>query len=812
MKYIHNRNQFKNLERINEVLMDSENLEADFTNSLLGGTLNRLLGWIRSNAANPMPKLAKELDRLLAKLAMENIQLKAGNGDEEKGKDKINEVKKFYILNQINISIQYIMQKNYDLAIQHMVDKDQLKDVIGEDKANKLLDGVEKLKALGEGKKDQKTLPQSTSKGEEGIQKIKNNIEKSYVNIVKSNVWLSKDENKINTNYSKYKVGDEVFYITNKKDVQLSKVVSLDGLEPGKIQIKTFKGKQFAADFNRLFKGLNDVNINLIFDIDREINLENIKNRYRKLQKSSHPDLSGSDEVSKIINQIYDQILPIIVKNYIINNIKPKINDLQGLCLKCGVSTDKFGEINSTIEQILSRSGRQIFDQNDNYNNVINLLNEIAKDCTCEPNKKLDETINYLKESFELLSEKNETDEYIISLDKKEFEELVKEADKRVKEKKSQIKITEEEFNKMDDELKKAVETKQLIRDRKGKQGINGENAKALMKILNKAKNAMLHTKPYKEIRKKQKRWFDPLTTDETGRAVNRKYYNTWVKEVNEILVYYKNMVDPMVLTLVSDSLDKENIANDYVNLNKEFLGISKPKNGEPRGGGGKRTTDPNPPKHDMGTTDKEVGYVGVPSIEVNTLYSKISFVAQIVTYQGDKINITAIVTASKKRQGYFNFKFIKDFNIGWVKSYVSGKKVLDTPVEPNPAKNNNSDLETKKFGDSNDYDKVYYAQIDLPKNSSIKKGDTFEVRAVDFTDIVQNRLNQSGTEIEDKNIKVEEGRWTFNILGVLVGNSDKNTESIKYSEEQVSADTNGKDKIVPKSVFYEINDIVKGK
>ena len=96
------------------------------------------------------------------------------------------------------------------------------------------------------------------------------------------------------------------------------------------------------------------------------------------------------------------------------------------------------------------------------------------------------------------------------------------------------------------------------------------------MNLLTKVKDSLLHTKTYDEIRKNQKRYYDKI---EGGRAVNRKGYQTWTGKVNGILAFYKDKLPMKTITLISDSLDKTAMGNDYVTLNKQFLGIEERPN-----------------------------------------------------------------------------------------------------------------------------------------------------------------------------------------------------------------------------------------
>jgi len=68
MRYIYNRDQFK----INEQLFDSDNMNVEFGDTLLGGTLHRLLGIGRSALSNvQIQNYVNKLDRVLASMVVQ---------------------------------------------------------------------------------------------------------------------------------------------------------------------------------------------------------------------------------------------------------------------------------------------------------------------------------------------------------------------------------------------------------------------------------------------------------------------------------------------------------------------------------------------------------------------------------------------------------------------------------------------------------------------------------------------------------------------------------------------------------------------
>ena len=80
MKYIYERNEYQ---KLNEIV-DSDKLEVEFGDTLIGGTLHRLLGVGRSALKNvEIEQYAKKLDRILAGMVVEPSLSEINQGKEE---------------------------------------------------------------------------------------------------------------------------------------------------------------------------------------------------------------------------------------------------------------------------------------------------------------------------------------------------------------------------------------------------------------------------------------------------------------------------------------------------------------------------------------------------------------------------------------------------------------------------------------------------------------------------------------------------------------------------------------------------------
>ena len=142
-------------------------------------------------------------------------------------------------------------------------------------------------------------------------------------------------------------------------------------------------------------------------------------------------------------------------------------------------------------------------------------------------------------------------------------------------------------FNRIKQWIKKDVELygisdKELrdlnehIKSKRTNENLDGDNAKRLARILAKAKNRMVGTKRFDELRKKQQRYFDKLPSSD--RSINKGAYTRWVDRVEAILLYYKDIesIPDNVRQYIANSLEKEQIADDYVKITKEFLGLKQ--------------------------------------------------------------------------------------------------------------------------------------------------------------------------------------------------------------------------------------------
>lgn len=643
MKYIYKRNEYQ---KINEIV-NSDDLKVEFGDTIIGGTLHRLLGVGRSAIKNvEIEQYAKKLDRILAGMVV------------KPSLDNLNETRP----EEEHISMEDISVDGRKLvAIKEIERAVELYRNDKKEEAQKALPPHEVIEALG--------LPIT-------IEMVKQ-IE-----------------------YTKYEVdtikvtpGDMAIY----KGSQVQ-VINVDGEE---IRVRNEDEEEGSVNIEDLEISNN--------------NNDNIENH--------------SDEIREY---------------------RERLERLMTACEKCEIDIGTLGEtIPVRIDQ-LERGWTEAM--KNELESVFRQANRRCEQCVSESITTI-ELKGHL-DSISLILERYEEDKSTESfISEGQFKNLRKELDKKA----STLKITEEELRKLDKE----------INNRKGIGDITGDQAKAVLSILTKAKNSLLHNKPYEEIRKKQKRYYDKLdSTSNTGRAINRKGYQKWVERVNDMLSYYKDKLPKRVLTMIADSLDKEHISNDYVKLNKEFLGIDVRNKND-------HNTSTSIDTFKRGTTNNKLGFVGVDKIQLSQNLQKISFILEIKSneYSG---YITGLVTKSRRKDRQFNFKFITGLNSAWLEPYFGGKTVLDKSITPsdNIEFENNNDLKNIVLKKDKNV-QVYYAQLKV-NDKFIKKNDILQVSYLSLTD----HINKKGLEIRSEN-------WTISKVGILVGYSDHLT-----AENNVNSNT----------------------
>ena len=668
MKYIHSRKQYHKLNRINEII-DSDNLDVDFSDTLIGGTLNRLLGFVRSNISDAnMKKYVSQLDRTLASIVvqptLDEINTNKGEGEEISLDELSDDGQK------VQSSILYL------------------------DAAKKLADGKEE-----EATDILKEIPEEILKGLPEAEKI-------------TAMTLYKEEDKEDEEdeeESGYKEGDIVLY--NKNEVQISSIDS----DSGVVKVKNKDGKEKEVNIKELEDKENEEeNKNDLKNPEGEKIIKKYKEEITYIEKECVECIKNKEKIEKV--------------KKLLQTAKNKLNEITTILKKTN-QIDPDGGLIESLEVNMD------------------ILRKICDACkNGGESKKVDEKLNIILEKAEAIN----------VLTNKEFDKIKKELDKKSKE----WKISPEDLKKLNKELSET----------KGIGEITGEDAKKIVNILTSAKNSLLHTKPYDQIRKKQQRYFDKL---DSGRAISRKAYQTWVKNVTELVNYYKDKLPKKVTTLISDALDKEAISNDYVKINKEFLGVDKR---EKRGDIFKSSNI------NVGTDENQLKFIGVDEL---VLKKKLCFLMEITSDSGAGGFITGLIYNVNKN--FFQFKFTRGINTKWLEGYYSGKNI-ETKITD--SEKGNSDLNDAKIDKTNKYGEVFYGQAGV-NSKNIKKGDHLPVRYLNFSELIGNNL----TEVEKIQLVDEKtmneleysvSKWQVNKLGVLVGSKDSNASLFKTNSKNL--------------------------
>lgn len=630
MKYIYNRNEFR---KVNE-LINSEDLDVDFGDTLLGGTLHRLLGFGRSAiGAQKMNNYSKQLDKFLASMLASSAGKTAE--DLEEIKDDAEKVITANIMNQSMNMYSDGDEEKAKLLLSEVPEKLLLNMPGGEELTNVIQPYDPKSDGDGDG---------DGSSAEVAIS---------------------------------FEKGDKVVYKGNTAEVD--KYIDNDT-----IQIKTEDGidKVSIKDITKQEDILSEQEEKKIEEIVKKF--EEVSKKYESLKKEN-------DRFEKL-------------KNNFINRVKELRTQ--------GWDTNKYNELTNL------------------YEISVKLVDKIESGGVNE---------SYLAHLDIILENSTQ----------KEFDKIRKNLNKASK----TWNVSEEELRKLDKEIS---ETKG------GDMELSGDQAKNLIGILTKAKDSMLHAKPYDEIRKKQKRYFDKL---KSGRAINRKAYQTWSKKVNEILAYYKDKLPKKAIDVISDALDKDEISDDYVKLNKEILGVEKKS----------RTNDQ---KSKSSKNSKSTGYIPVKEIKVS---NNISLILEVKSDKG-----SGYVTLSRLGSSPF-YKFVNTANSEFIKGYVDNFKGT---IEDFSKSNLNTDKYVNiKFNES--ISKVNIGKFNM--SDTLKKGDDIYV---------------SYTNIKDsENIKSDV--WNIQKIFVLVADDLKviETKEGKLSRNDIKV----KLKDVKELFYKQINNLSKG-
>lgn len=490
MKYVYNRNRYK---LITEASNDSDNVNPEFGETLIGGTLHRLLGFFRAKAnESKMNIYSKQLDRLLASMIMVKIKEETNKGET----NTTNENDDNFVEEVTKVAAANILLTAGKLAVD------------GDNEG-----ALEKIEGISDDTLN--LLPQSSqemvtfikSQGDEENQDEENQDEENQ-----------DEESQIDGELGEGEQGEQEDSQTDGEHDELGEGEKTEQEETIKLGDGKTQEEPKKEEPKEEPKDVSDKEklIERVRKFDGEFN--EIKQLYKRC--GSKLKNSTRKRVEKIMEVIPDHI------SHIKDNITKGRLDGMGTAIKQGEA-------------------------------YFHRLREILNNCEPPSNSDVNENLLILESMMYSMLEKNSATQ---NLTQKQFNRVRRDIEKASKD----WEVTKEKLKKIND----IAESKQVdVTEITARQG------KELAGILNKAKNALIHTKPYDEIRKNQKRWYDKL--DSGGRAVNRKGYQTWVKKVTEIVSYYKGQIPDKVITFITDSLDKTNIANDYVTLTQEFLGIN---------------------------------------------------------------------------------------------------------------------------------------------------------------------------------------------------------------------------------------------
>ena len=311
-------------------------------------------------------------------------------------------------------------------------------------------------------------------------------------------------------------------------------------------------------------------------------------------------------------------------------------------------------------------------------------------------------------------------------------------------------------------------EIEKIAKERKGKQEISGEELRKITQIAYKAKDAIMHQKPFDDIRKKQKRYFDKI---EDGRAINRKGYQIWANRINQILSYYKDALPKTVLNYVAGLSDKSNISDDFNNLNREFLDINTTSIGK------SLKSDQSKIKKQKTTEDKKqpkfIGINRLDSIkEGNVFVFNMKFTPDDEEKKTTTLNIVASVEKVKNR------KVLMRFSTSNSVRFLKEKTKLSIPLKGSRSdeKNFNADYNEVKFNDIKRIDVrlIRFSLDDLiRKNGQAKYINLTNIKtsseSIDFNKIEENSLSGS-FKINKMGLLVD-----GNLNGVIIDNNSKN-------------------------------------
>lgn len=504
--------------------MDSAKIDTEFGETLIGGTLHRLLGFFRSAvSATKMSSYSKQLDRLLASMVMTKV-IEDATG--EKSTEDGNEA------TDVNSSVQETKNGVEKIvSSQILLEAGKIYLEGDKEKAKEKVDDIPDKTIL--------LLPKSMQEMCAIIKSYKMDGDRNNNNEEGEGEEGEEGESNDSNELSEVENGE------NSKE--LTEVDSENNTQSGNNQDQNQgQSKGSTGDNSGEFKELGDGKKG-----------GESTNDTIKIGDGSSNKIQEVQEIIKKYEDSYSKAITFCKKCNLSNNIKIKkvLNRIRG-----GIDTIKNNLADNRLENVDSVIAET--------KSFFEMVYKLCNNCETPKGSSVSEKLMLL-ESISLIIENNDEEEEegnggdrstSGNLTQRQFNRVRKDIEKESK----NWKVSKEDLKKINDvaESKKVKVTE-----------ITAREGKELIAILTKAKNALIHTKPYDEIRKNQKRWYDKL--DGGGRAVNRKGYQSWVQKVTEIVSYYKEQVPDKVIVVITDSLDKTNISNDYVTLTQEFLGIN---------------------------------------------------------------------------------------------------------------------------------------------------------------------------------------------------------------------------------------------
>lgn len=255
-----------------------------------------------------------------------------------------------------------------------------------------------------------------------------------------------------------------------------------------------------------------------------------------------------------------------------------------------------------------------------------------------------------------------------------------------IKKRKANSKVTKREVQKIDNDVKEQA-----------KNIINGSDLREVVNIMEKARQEIL-TNNYEALRKKQKRYYIPITG---GLAIHKSSYDAWAKRVQNIATYYKDLLPEKFTKFLLDSLNYNSNINaftNFPNVIKSYLGFDVDID-----------TNTKNTNLNINKTNAESGYLeatnGKKLIFIPTNNIKIEILKPFAINGKHDYKILLPIDIDRQ-SNIITFKY-KTNNTEWLKNYYNNDDIsIDNGKVPN-LKNNND---------------VKLLYMELPKDTILKK------------------------------------------------------------------------------------------